>query len=113
MRYYSHYIHHEYSLRKCFSAYRARTAARAPSRPTYELAGRLMTSPALPEDEDEVPEADAPEAVPVPELLVLAKVVVMVELPEVMVETTEVTEAEALLSLSAAPVLVGVPAVPL
>lgn len=95
-------------------AYRARTAARAPSRPTNELAGRLMTSPAFPEDEDEVPEASEPEAVPVPELLVEAKVVVMVLLPEVMVETTEVTAAlPLLLSLSAAPVLVGVPAVPL
>lgn len=81
----------------------------------YELAGRLMTSPALPEDEELVEDESA--AVPVPEaLLVLANVVVMVELPEVMVETMEVTEAVAeLLSplLSAAPVAVGVPAVPL
>lgn len=81
----------------------------------YELAGRLMMSPALPEDE--VPVEDESAAVPVPEaLLVLANVVVMVELPEVMVETMEVTEAVAeLLSLllSAAPVAVGVPAVPL
>lgn len=83
----------------------------APKRPRYELLGRKMTSPAFP-DEDE--EGDELEAVLVPEPLagatVLEKVVVKVELPEVMVETTAVTVALALLLPSAAaPVPVGVP----